>query len=141
MPELSTYEIITLGLTCATILLAVVSIIIAIRSARSSSEAAQRQIAEMNRDTRLNISVEQAKLEVEGFRITMRMMELKAEKDRLLSKPEQLDIPCYTGPNNRERIKLIDAELDRCDRLFHKIGFTKLDMQQAISNLKNESNK
>lgn len=139
MLALTTYEWISLALSAATILFAIVSVIIAVCSAKSSAKTAQRQIAEMNRNTRLNIAVETDKLEVESFRITMHMLELKEEKQKLLQKPDELDTQCLIGPNNRERVKLIDAELDRCNRLIQKIGFTQLDMKKAINNLKNES--
>ncbi len=139
MLTLTTYELISLALSVLTILFAVVSVVIAIYSAKSSAKTAQRQIAEMNRNTRLHIAVETDKLEVESFRITMHMLELKEEKQKLLQKPNELDTPCLMGPNARERVKLIDAELDRCNRLIQKIGFTQLDMKQAINNLQNES--
>lgn len=128
----------SLILAGATVLLAIVSIVIAVRSAKSSSSSARAQIGALKKDTLLNIQVENIKLDVEKFRISMHIMELKDRKEKLLSNPKQLDIACLMGPNGRETIKLIDAEIDRSDRLYKKIGFAQIEIQKVISQLQRE---
>lgn len=133
--DLTTYEIISLASSIAAVLFALISVIIAIASSKASSREANKQIAELNRATRTKIAIESSKIEIEKFRLSMEMQKLLEEKKKILADPN-IDVPCAMGPNGRQRVKLIDEDLERYDKLYHKMGWTQIDLQQSINNFK-----
>lgn len=62
MPELTTYEIISIELAVVTILFAALSVGIAVWSSRQATKEVNRLINDTNRATRANIVVEKVKL-------------------------------------------------------------------------------
>lgn len=135
--DLTTYEIIALMLSGATILLAIISVWISIRSSKKTSEDTHRLIADMNRSTRARLAVESRKLEVEKYKITMEIVALMKEKEKLQEKGN-LDVSCLMGPNGRERIKEIDEQIERLNNVFYKMGYTQADINEAINKFSNQ---
>ncbi len=136
MHELGTYEIISIILASSTVLFSIVAIIIAIWSSRQATKEVNRLINDTNRATRANIAVEIDKIEVEKFRLSMQMLELESKKKWLEEKYPNKDQSFLLEPPVREQIKLIEEQLDRCDRLHSEMGLIQIDMQKALNNFK-----
>lgn len=122
--DLSTYEIFSLILACATIFLAIVSIIIAICSSRHATKEVNRLIKDTNRATRASIAVEYNKLEVEDFKNTMQSWDLTIQKKKL----EEDRVA------NAEKIKMLEEQIERHNRIHQKISSVQQDMSKAINN-------
>lgn len=130
------YEIATILLSIAMVVLAIVTIYVAIRSSRQNTEIVNRLINVTNRATRANISVEIDKLEVEKFRLSMQMVELEAKKKWLEEKYPNKDQGFLLEPPVREQIKLIDEQIERDDKLYKQMSIMQLDMQKILDNCK-----
>ena len=135
MLGLTTYEIISIVLAVFTILFAAISVIIAIWSSRQTTKEVNRLINDTNRATRANIAIEIDKLEVEKFRLSMQMLDLKAQKKKLKNDPRR-EFYMAGGDGISEQEKLIDEQFDHCYKLHTEIGLIQMDMQKALNNFK-----
>lgn len=133
MPELTTYEIISIVLAVVTILFAAISVIIAIWSSRQTSKEVNRLINDTNRATRTNISVEINKLAVERFRLSMQILDLQAQKKQVEHEPRRT---FYMAGNNGidTQLKLIDEQIDHCERLDKQMGLMQIEMGKILNN-------
>lgn len=133
MPELTTYEIFSIVLAVVTILFAAISVIIAIWSSRQTSKEVNRLINDTNRATRTNISVEINKLAVERFRLSMQILDLQAQKKQVEHEPRRT---FYMAGNNGidTQLKLIDEQIDHCERLDKQMGLMQIEMGKLLNN-------
>ena len=129
-----TYERMSLILAAATVLFSIVAIVIAIWSSRQATKQVSRLINDTNRATRVQIAVEISKLDVEKFRLSMHMLELKTKKERLQAEPNQ-NQQYLLEPSIPEQIKLIDEEYERCDRLYKLIQIVEGHMNDAVKKI------
>ena len=129
---METYEIISIGLAVGMIILAGVSIWIAIWSSRQATKEVNRLINDTNRATRANISVEINKLEVEKFRLSMQMLDLEARKKKIFADPN--GEAARHRDSARALIDAIDGQLDRCKKLHTEMGLIQLEMQKTLDN-------
>ena len=133
--ELSTYEIISIALAIVTILFAATSVVIAIWSSRQATKEVNRLINDTNRATRANIAVEIDKLEVEKFRISMQILDLQAQRTQIAHEPRRT-FYMAGGDGVDEQIKLIDAQIEHCERLYKQMGMMQIEMQKTLDNFK-----
>jgi len=135
MSCLTTYEIISIALTIVTILFAATSVIIAIWSSRQATKEVNRLINDTNRATRANIIVEIDKLEVEKFRLSMKILDLQAQRTQIAHEPRRT-FYMVGGDGVDEQIKLIDAQIEHCERLYKQMGMMQIEMQKTLDNFK-----
>lgn len=135
MPELTTYEIISIVLAVVTILFAAISVIIAIWSSRQTTKEVNRLINDTNRATRANISVEINKLTVERFRLSMQILDLQAQKKQIEHEPRRT-FYMAGGDGVDAQIKLIDEQIDHCERLDRQMGLMQIEMGKILDNFK-----
>ena len=129
------YEIISICLASATILFSIVAIVIAIWSSRQATKEVNRLINDTNCATRANISVEIDKLSVERFRLSMQILDLQAQKKQIEHEPRRT---FYTvdGDGVDVQIKLIDEQIDHCERLDKQMGLMQIEMEKVLDNCK-----
>ena len=135
--ELNTYElnIISLGVALIMMVLAAISLIVAVRSNRKTAEDFNKLISDTNRATRANILVEIDKLEVEKFRLSMKILDLQAQKQQIKHEPRRtFYMPGGDGVDAQE--KLIDEQIKHCKKLHQQICIMQLDMQKIIQELR-----
>jgi len=130
MPELTTYEIISIVLAIVTIIFAAISVCIAVWSSRHATKEVNRLINETNNATRANIAVEIDKLEVEKFRLSMQMLDLEAKKKKILEDPA--GEAARHKDSARALIDAINGQLDRCKKLHSEMGLIQLNMQEQL---------
>lgn len=133
--ELSTYEIISIALAIVTILFAATSVVIAIWSSRQATKEVNRLINDTNRATRANIIVEIDKLEVEKYRISMQILDLQAQRTQIAHEPRRT-FYMAGGDGVDEQIKLIDTQIEHCERLHKQMGIMQIEMQKTLDNFK-----
>lgn len=129
------YEIISICLAAATILFSIVAIVIAIWSSRQATKEVNRLIRDTNRATRANISVEINKLTVERFRLSMQILNLQAQKKQIEHEPRRT-FYMAGGDGVDAQIKLIDEQIDHCERLDKQMGLMQIEMQRTLDNFK-----
>lgn len=135
MLDLTTYEIISIVLAVVTILFAAISVVIAIWSSRQTTKEVNRLISDTNRATRANISVEINKLTVERFRLSMQILDLQAQKKQIEHEPRRT-FYMAGGDGVDAQIKLIDEQIDHCERLDKQIGLMQIEMGKILDNFK-----
>lgn len=135
MFDLTTYEIISIVLAVVTILFAAISVMIAIWSSRQTTKEVNRLISDTNRATRANISVEINKLTVERFRLSMQILDLQAQKKQIEHEPRRT-FYMAGGDGVDAQIKLIDEQIDHCERLDKQIGLMQIEMGKILDNFK-----
>lgn len=135
MFDLTTYEIISIVLAVVTILFAAISVMIAIWSSRQTTKEVNRLISDTNRATRANISVEINKLTVERFRLSMQILDLQAQKKQIEHEPRRT-FYMDGGDGVDAQIKLIDEQIDHCERLDKQIGLMQIEMGKILDNFK-----
>jgi cell division protein FtsL len=135
MLGLTTYEIISIVLAVVTILFAAISVIIAIWSSRQTTKEVNRLINDTNRATRANISVEINKLTVERFRLSMQILDLQAQKKHIEHEPRRT-FYMAGGDGVDAQIKLIDEQIDHCERLDRQMGLMQIEMGKILDNFK-----
>lgn len=135
MLDLTTYEIISIALTVVTILFAAISVVIAIWSSRQTTKEVNRLINDTNRATRANISVEINKLTVERFRLSMQILDLQAQKKQIEHEPRRT-FYMAGGDGVDAQIKLIDEQIDHCERLDRQMGLMQIEMGKILDNFK-----
>lgn len=135
MLDLTTYEIISIVLAVVTILFAAISVIIAIWSSRQTTKEVNRLINDTNRATRANISVEINKLTVERFRLSMQILNLQAQKKQIEHEPRRT-FYMAGGDGVDAQIKLIDEQIDHCERLDRQMGLMQIEMGKILDNFK-----
>lgn len=135
MLDLTTYEIISIVLAVVTILFAAISVVIAIWSSRQTTKEVNRLINDTNRATRANISVEINKLTVERFRLSMQILDLQAQKKQIEHEPRRT-FYMASGDGVDAQIKLIDEQIDHCERLDKQIGLMQIEMGKILDNFK-----
>lgn len=135
MFDLTTYEIISIVLAVGMFVLAGVSIWIAIWSSRQTTKEVNRLISDTNRATRANISVEINKLTVERFRLSMQILDLQAQKKQIEHEPRRT-FYMAGGDGVDAQIKLIDEQIDHCERLDKQIGLMQIEMGKILDNFK-----
>lgn len=135
MCDLTTYEIISIVLAVVTILFAAISVVIAIWSSRQTTKEVNRLISDTNRATRANISVEINKLTVERFRLSMQILDLQAQKKQIEHEPRRT-FYMAGGDGVDAQIKLIDEQIDHCERLDKQIGLMQIEMGKILDNFK-----
>ncbi len=135
MFDLTTYEIISIVLAVVTILFAAISVIIAIWSSRQTTKEVNRLINDTNRATRANISVEINKLTVERFRLSMQILDLQAQKKQIEHEPRRT-FYMAGGDGVDAQIKLIDEQIDHCERLDRQMGLMQIEMGKILDNFK-----
>ena len=135
MFDLTTYEIISIVLAVVTILFAAISVMIAIWNSRQTTKEVNRLISDTNRATRANISVEINKLTVERFRLSMQILDLQAQKKQIEHEPRRT-FYMAGGDGVDAQIKLIDEQIDHCERLYKQIGLMQIEMGKILDNFK-----
>ena len=135
MFDLTTYEISSIVLAVVTILFAAISVMIAIWSSRQTTKEVNRLISDTNRATRANISVEINKLTVERFRLSMQILDLQAQKKQIEHEPRRT-FYMAGGHGVDAQIKLIDEQIDHCERLDKQIGLMQIEMGKILDNFK-----
>ena len=135
MFDLTTYEIISIVLAVVTILFAAISVMIAIWNSRQTTKEVNRLINDTNRATRANISVEINKLTVERFRLSMQILDLQAQKKQIEHEPRRT-FYMAGGDGVDAQIKLIDEQIDHCERLYKQIGLMQIEMGKILDNFK-----
>lgn len=135
MFDLTTYEIISIVLAIVTILFAAISVMIAIWSSRQTTKEVNRLISDTNRATRANISVEINKLTVERFRLSMQILDLQAQKKQIEHEPRRT-FYMAGGDGVDAQIKLIDEQIDHCERLDRQMGLMQIEMGKILDNFK-----
>lgn len=135
MFDLTTYEVISIVLAVVTILFAAISVMIAIWSSRQTTKEVNRLISDTNRATRANISVEINKLTVERFRLSMQILDLQAQKKQIEHEPRRT-FYMAGGDGVDAQIKLIDEQIDHCERLDKQIGLMQIEMGKILDNFK-----
>lgn len=135
MLDLTTYEIISIVLAVVTILFAAISVVIAIWSSRQTTKEVNRLINDTNRATRANISVEINKLAVERFRLSMQILNLQAQKKQIEHDPRRT-FYMVGGDGVDAQIKLIDEQIDHCERLDRQMGLMQIEMGKILDNFK-----
>ena len=135
MFDLTTYEIISIVLAVVTILFAAISVMIAIWSSRQTTKEVNRLISDTNRATRANISVEINKLTVERFRLSMQILDLQAQKKQIEHEPRRT-FYMAGGDGVDAQIKLIDEQIDHCERLDRQMGLMQIEMEKILDNFK-----
>ena len=131
--ELNNYDlnIISLVVSLVMMIIAAITLIVAVRSNRKNAEDFHKLISDTNRATKTNVDVEINKIELERFRLSMQILELEAKKKRLQANPNQ-NQEFLLEPPIKEQIQLIDEQLDRCKRLDNEMGVILL----RLSNLR-----
>lgn len=135
MHSLTTYEIISIVLAVVTILFAAVSVCIAVWSSRQATKEVNRLINDTNHATRANIAVEIDKLEVEKFRLSMQILDLEAQKRQIANEPRRT-FYMAGGDGVDAQIKLINEQIEHCERLYKQMSFMQLNMQKTLDNFK-----
>lgn len=135
MFDLTTYEIISIVLAVVTILFAAISVMIAIWSSRQTTKEVNRLISDTNRATRANISVEINKLTVERFRLSMQILDLQAQKKQIEHEPRRTFYMAGCDGVDAQ-IKLIDEQIDHCERLDRQMGLMQIEMGKILDNFK-----
>ena len=130
---MTTYEIFSIVLAVVTILFAAISVIIAIWSSRQTSKEVNRLINDTNRATRTNISVEINKLAIERFRLSMQILDLQAQKKQVEHEPRRTF--SMAGSDGIDtQLKLIDEQIDHCERLDKQMGLMQIEMGKILNN-------
>ena len=135
MLDITPYEIISIVLAIVTILFAATSVVIAIWSSRQTTKEVNRLINDTNRATRANITVEIDKLEVEKFRLSMQILDLQAQRTQIAHEPRRT-FYMAGGDGVDEQIKLIDAQIEHCERLYKQMGIMQIQMQKTLDKFK-----
>lgn len=130
---MTTYEIFSIVLAVVTILFAAISVIIAIWSSRQTSKEVNRLINDTNRATRTNISVEINKLAVERFRLSMQILDLQAQKKQVEQEPRRTFYMAGSDGIDTQ-LKLIDEQIDHCERLDKQMGLMQIEMGKILNN-------
>lgn len=136
--ELNTYDvnIISLGVSLVMMIIAAITLIVAVSSNRKNAEDFHKLISDTNRATKANVDLEINKITLERFRLSMQMSELEAKKKWLEEKYPNKDQGFLLEPTVREQIKLIDEQLERCKKLDMQMGIIQLNMQEIKQNCK-----
>jgi len=137
MCELNTYDvnIISLGVSLVMMIIAAVTLIVALRSNRKTADDFNKLIRDTNRATRANIIVEIDKLEVEKFRLSMKILDLQAQKKQLEHEPRRT-FYMVGGDGITEQAKLIDEQIEHCERLYNQMCIMQQNMQKTLDNFK-----
>lgn len=134
--NMTQYEWISCVLAICTIFLAVISIIIAIASSRRNAKDIQQITHRLNLSIQAHLLAEIDKIEIDKYRIVQDEVKLDSENAALLSNPKDLDIPCLSGPNGRERLKQIVEQKESYDNLYRKMSFVQSDMRKIAESIK-----
>ena len=135
--ELNTYDvnIISLGVSLIMMIIAAITLIVAVRSNRKNTEDFNKLIRDTNRATRANILVEIDKLEVEKFRLSMRILDLQAQKKQIEHEPRRIFyMPGGDGVEAQE--KLLDKQIEHCERLYKQMSQMQQNMQKTLDKFK-----
>lgn len=136
--ELNSYDvnIISFGVSLVMMIIAAITLIVSVRSNRKTADDFNKLIRDTNRATKANVDVEINKITLERFRLSMQMSELEAKKKWLEEKYPNKDQGFLLEPTVREQIKLIDEQLERCQKLDMQMGIIQLNMQEIKQNCK-----
>ena len=137
MCELNTYDvnIISLGVSLVMMIIAAITLIVSVRSNRKTADDFNKLIRDTNRATRANILVEIDKLEVEKFRLSMRILDLQAQKMQIEHEPRRT-FYMAGGDGVDAQEKLIDEQIEHCERLYKQMSIMQLNMQKTLDKFK-----